>query len=138
MDLKDFVKETVRAIAIGAQELGDELREVGAIINPPTNGNGSDTYEVGGTSHTFRRVQNIEFDVALTTSSSTSGGGKGGIKVFVVEASADATHARTNEEVSRVRFTIPVALPPSEQEAANRQAKTEQIQKLHRPIPPRR
>ena len=130
MDLKDFVKETVKAITLATHELQDELKDAGAIVNPPTTGSGNDTFQINGTNHTFRRVQNIEFDLALTTSSSTSGDGKAGMKIFVLEASAGASHARTSEEVSRVKFSIPLALPPSDQESANRQAHQNQIDKL--------
>lgn len=130
MDLKDFIKETVKAITTATHELKAELAEIGAIINPPTNNNANDTYELGGPSHTYRRVQNVEFDVALTTSSSTSGGGKAGVRVFVLEATADAAHARTNEQVSRVKFVVPLALPPSEQEEANRDAQKLQREKF--------
>ena len=122
MDLKDFIKEVINAITNATNELKSELYETGVIINPPTNGGSNNTFEVGGTQHTLRRVQNIEFDLALTTSTSTTGGGKGGLKIFVVEANVGVTHARTNEEASRVKFSIPLALPPSQQEAINRQA----------------
>jgi hypothetical protein len=137
MDLKDFAKETVKAITLAAHELQLELKDAGAIINPPTTGSGNDTFEVGGTRHTLRRVQNIEFDLALSTSSSTSAGGKGGMKILVVEASADAAHARTSEEVSRVKFSIPLALPASDQESTNRQAQQDRMQKPEQPIPAR-
>ena len=122
MDLKDFIKEFINAITNATNELKSELYETGVIINPPTNGGSNNTFEVGGTQHTLRRVQNIEFDLALTTSTSTTGGGKGGLKIFVVEANVGVTHARTNEEASRVKFSIPLALPPSQLEAVNRQA----------------
>ena len=137
MDLKDFIKETVKAITSATHELQSELAATGAIVNPPTTSGSSDTFEVSGTLHTMRRVQNIEFDLALTTSSSTSGGGKAGVKVFVVEASAGASQTRTNEEVSRVKFSVPLALPPSDQEAANRQADQDSKARLEATFTPR-
>ncbi|WP_103258748.1 trypco2 family protein [Tabrizicola aquatica] len=121
MDLKDFIKETVKAITEAAHELKSELADVGAIVNPPTNGSRADTYKSAGAGDILRRVQNIEFDVALTTTSSVAAGGKAGLKIFVVEASGDAAHTKANEEVSRIKFSIPIALPPSDEEAMNRQ-----------------
>ena len=137
MDLKDFIKETVKAIVLATHELQEELKDAGSIINPPTIGSGNDTFEVSGPNHTLRRVQNIEFDLALNTSSSTSGGGKASMKIFVLEASVDASHARTNQEVSRVKFIIPLALPASDQEVTNRQAHRDRQNKPIQPMPHR-
>lgn len=34
MDLKDFIKETIKGIVIATNELNEELADYGAIINP--------------------------------------------------------------------------------------------------------
>jgi hypothetical protein len=122
MDLKEFIKETVRSLIEATQELRGELAETGAIINPPTNGGSADTFEAGSKSHRQRRVQLLEFDVALTVNARNSAGGKAGLKIFSAELGAEGQHARERVEVSRVKFERPIALPPSEHEAVARKA----------------
>lgn len=129
MNLKEFIRESVTSIVEAASELQQELAAKGAVINPPTDGGASETFEEGGVRHTFRRVQVVEFDVALTASTETSGGGKAGLKIWAAEAGVDGAHARTSEEVSRIRFSIPLALPASEAELSNRTARSQKSKK---------
>ena len=114
MDLKDFVKETIKAVVEATSELQSELATHGAIVNPPTSSGEQTSFEVGGVGDTLRRVQSVDFDVALTTSTTGAGGAKGGLKVWVVEASTDASHSHAKGQENRVRFSIPISLPPSQ------------------------
>lgn len=117
MDLKDFIKETISAIADATEELQAEYLEDGLIVNPPTDGNGVDVYEPKSEVHTFRRIKEIEFDVAVSAESNTQGGGGAGLKVLSVELKGGAEHARSSGTVSRVQFSIPIVLSPAPEEA---------------------
>ena len=123
MDLKEFVKETIAAIADATMELQGEYEDKQVLVNPPAPQSGSDVYQEGSPSYTFRRVRDVEFDVALTVGSETSGGGRAGIKVFSAEIGGSAEKAKTKEQVSRVKFAIPLALRPTGQEAINQALK---------------
>ncbi len=129
MDIKDFIKETVGAIAEATSELQSEYEETGTIINPPVSNQERDLFEEGGTGSTYRRVEVIDFDIAVTASGETGGGGKAGLKILSVEAGMDGKHTQRNEEISRVKFSIPVSLPPSNAESLNRE-KAEQHRKV--------
>ncbi|SHI42682.1 hypothetical protein SAMN04488012_101328 [Palleronia salina] len=120
MDLKDFVKETISSIVEATNELQDEWGDQGVIVNPPVSTLAPGTYKQNSSTHTFRAIQTIKFDVAVTASSQTGGGGKVGVKVWVFEAGTEGEHARHHEEVSRVQFEVPLTLRPSETETTNR------------------
>ena len=85
MDLKDFIAETISAIADATIELQEKYSAENVLINPPAARSGSEVYHEGSANYTFRRVQNIEFDVAVTAASEKSGKGKAGIKVLSIE-----------------------------------------------------
>lgn len=112
MDLKDFIKETISSISEATAELQVSLGSLGVILNPPVDAEDGNVYRAGS-KHTYSRIQTIEFDVAVTASADTSGGAKGGLKVLSFEFGAEGTHSRQSEQVSRVKFGIPLVLPPS-------------------------
>lgn len=101
MELKEFVQETLVEIASGisaaqAQLLTDDIK---AIINPVW----------GDNSELHKHVQNVTFDVAVTSSEKTSGSGKAGIKVIsAFDLSGDISKEKSNANVSRVSFSIPI------------------------------
>lgn len=109
MELKDFVKTAITDIVSAVSELQTELKGNGAIINPalphPVS-NGSVDIGAGN-----QPIQQLTFDVALTTSEAAEvdGNAKGGIAVFSAKLGT-AQHSET-QNVSRLSFTIPVVLP---------------------------
>ncbi len=58
-------------------------------------------------------IQRVEFDVAVTVTEKSGGGGKAGIKVFSIELSGDISKGAEQSTASRVRFTIPF-IPPAQ------------------------
>lgn len=76
MELKDFIKETITAIAKATTKLQAELGPEGVLINPPTNGRDQNTFVEGDDSNYHRPVRDVEFDVALTVEK-VGGGGAG-------------------------------------------------------------
>lgn len=120
MDLQEFIKETISSIAEATLSLQEEFATKGLIVNPPTNQARSDTFDQSA-AYNIRRVESVHFDVAVTATSETAGGAKGGLKVLSVEVGGHGTHAQGSERVSRVQFSIPVALPASNEEGQNKQ-----------------
>jgi hypothetical protein len=129
MDLKDFIKQTVSGIADSVAELQKEYEERGVVINPPVSVNNEKTYLHESERHKYRRIEVIEFDVAVTASSEMAGGGKAGLKVFSAEASLDGRRTSQSEEVSRVKLAIPIVLSPTGIENENRSASRQSEEK---------
>ena len=125
MDLKQFIKATISAIAEASSELQDEFASSGIIINPPSALSGSDVYQPGSSNYTFRRVQNVRFDVAVTAASAAVGGGSAGIKVWSAELGGKAEKTSSDERVSRVQFQIPMTFRASDEEGQNSSAKVD-------------
>jgi hypothetical protein len=122
MDLEEFITQTIRAIAGATTTLQEKLEPKGVTINPPASFSGDPgLVDPQGTAHRLDRVQNVEFDVAVTASSETTGGGGGKIKVMPFEIGGEAKHGQSAEQVNRVRFSIALALPPSEMGKRNRE-----------------
>lgn len=120
MDLKDFIKETITAIIQSTSELQRDFEAVGALVNPPIFSKEGSVYDHDNENYTRRRVEVVEFDVAVTAESEIKGGAKAALRVFSLDASVDGGAGKRSENVSRVRFSIPIVLPPSEVEKSNR------------------
>lgn len=60
------------------------------------------------------RVSLLEFDIALTVSQATET--KGGIAVVVgfLGLGSQGKTEKTNDSLSRVKFSVPIVLPPNE------------------------
>jgi hypothetical protein len=140
MELRTFIKETLVQIVDAVVEAREEAGKKGALINPrmaeetvrvAPPGMGFTTRPNADVVKGFgmflardnRTADMIEFDVAVTASSTaeesgTTGGGvkgRAGIRVVAVELGGEtettAGIRRTDERVSHVKFRIPVALP---------------------------
>ena len=119
MELKEFISQTISAIADATSELQDKYIADDIIINPPSAQSGSDVYQPNSKNYTMRRVQNISFDVAVTASSENAGEGGAGIKVLSIDIGGKASVSNSAEQVSRVSFSVPITLKPSVDERKN-------------------
>ena len=75
MELKEFIKNSITAIADATSELQNELEEEDIIINPPVSAflEREDVVELGA-AYTGRRVKNVNFDVAISSETTKEGG----------------------------------------------------------------
>ena len=119
MELKEFIKGTITSIVEATSELQDEFESQSVLINPPSAQSGGNVFQVGSENYTLRRVKEVDFDVAVTTSDESSKGAKAGIKVFSAEIGGSGKKSKGTENVSRVRFSIPLALKPTKEEGEN-------------------
>jgi len=118
MELKEFIKQSVSAIAEASAELQDELGKDGHVINPPTSS--SDKQNFGRSKDfRYRRVEDIEFDVMVTAESGASGEAKARISVLSVKFGAEGQVKKRSESVNCLRFLIPLALKPSKEYKEN-------------------
>jgi len=139
MDLKTFIKETLVQIVDAVVDAQTDVENKGAVINPrmaeelrqPAPGvfkkHIPDPELVSQLGFYLtadnRKTDMIEFDVAVTASSSAEesatakGGAKAGVGIHVVslevggKTESGSGITRTDERVSRVKFRIPIALP---------------------------
>ena len=58
-----------------------------------------------------RAVSTIDFDIAVTTSNEQEAGGHGGINVLSVKIGGKLSDKDREETMSRIKFSINVALP---------------------------
>ena len=103
MDLKEFVQKTLTQIAEGVVA-AQECAPKGAGVNPRIQGSpqSDENLTSSGT-----RLQEVEFDVALTTTDSSSLGV--GILIAVIGGGGSAEESATS--VSRIKFSVPIELP---------------------------
>lgn len=103
MELKDFIKTTIRDISEAVTELNEEMAETGLVVNPiPDNHESGMVYDKDG-----RWMQKIEFNLTVTSSERTEAGG--GLKVYI--AKAGVNNEMGNEATSSLHFHVTVALP---------------------------
>jgi len=122
MDLKQFITETIQSIVDATWELQlnyDHQPWGGTVINPPVSASNQLLYQVENAAHSYRRIEIIEFDVAVSASEASDTGGKAGLRVWAAEVGVDGKKNSTSEKVSRVKFTIPIALSQSTVEKQN-------------------
>lgn len=120
MELKDFIKDTIRAIAEATTELQDELGPKGILLNPPTNGRDQTVFVEGDNRYHHRPVKDVEFDVALTVGRSGSGAAGAKAKIAIFEASIGGEMSGSSQQVSRLKFSVPLALRATSEEVSNR------------------
>lgn len=123
MDLQEFIKATITSIARATHELQSELADIEVLVNPPSLSGKSDiktTYDPTSPQYYHRHLQLVEFDVAVTASEESTKDAEVGVKLIqVFSAGVSASDATGQENVTRVKFTIPLTLPPHPQEKEN-------------------
>lgn len=102
MELQQFIHDTLVGIARGVADAKASLVPYEASVNPVPKG-ARDLVD-----------QPVAFDVAVTAGESTEGKAEGGIKVMSVGIGGGGSHAKASETVSRIQFTLRVALPRTE------------------------
>lgn len=113
MELKEFIKGVISDITNAVKECQDEVQN-GSIISPP---NGSTEQRMSLQNRPYE-ISHIDFEVAITAETKTTESKEGGIGISVLSAfiggktSDDET--LNSENVSKVRFSIPIVLPPSD------------------------
>lgn len=99
MELKDLVKGVIADITNAVEESQKELGQ--GIVNPGALNN------TGGHETRDYYINNIEFDVAISSSSDVDAGL--GIRIFPIRAGANASGK--DSESARIKFSVPVAYP---------------------------
>ena len=105
MNLQTFVEEALVEIRMAVEGAQRKLHERGLLVGP----------RLGGDTHNI--TSKVDFDVAVEASTEDATKGGGGIKVLAglvdVNAKAETGVKEKESYVSRVKFTIPLYLPPA-------------------------
>lgn len=114
MNISEFIKETIRQVCDGISQASRESSMSDVIVNP--------TISVGEDGNFFiprkpssvamlRRVQKIDFDIAVEVSESEEAGSDGGVSLHVFTAKGNLSTKTTNSTINRVCFSVPICLP---------------------------
>lgn len=111
MKLKDFVSETLKEIVDGVSEAQEYYKQKGGSINSSDISFRTDQGMQMWNNKSGQPVQQIEFDVAVTTTEGTET--KGGIGIFVgpIGLGSQGKSDAINSSSSRIKFSIPILLP---------------------------
>lgn len=117
MNLKEFISETLSQIIEGVKDAQEKAKNHGSKVNPyiwknPENLSRHNFTEASG----GEIMQIIDFDVALTATQKK--GTKGGIGIFAggLGIGSQGQSNSDNTSVSRVKFKVPITLPPFKEE----------------------
>ena len=111
MELKDFITETLTQMMEGVKNAQEKAKEFGAIINPPSEYSKEDTISMRNSIGEYQRIQTVEFDVSLTSTS--TGDTKKGISVAFAGIGVEGGKGNNEQNaiMNRIKFAIPIALP---------------------------
>ena len=107
MELKEFIKHAIIDIKDAIQELNEEMEKEDAVVNPTHVCDSKHSYLDGS----YRNVTDISFDLSLTATEEAGKEGKLGVMGSIIQLGGMAKTGTTNENVNRIRFTIPVCFP---------------------------
>lgn len=114
MDISEFIKETIRQVCDGITWASRDCSQSGVIVNPAISvGENGDFFIPKKTSSIAmqRRVQKIDFNIAVEVTESEETGGEGGVSLHVFTAKGNLTNKTINSTINRVSFSIPICLP---------------------------
>jgi hypothetical protein len=109
MELKTFVSETLKQIVEGVKQAQEDVKNLGATVNPSNTANAEKQLYLTNT--TRRTAQVIDFDISLTETEATQTGGSIGVFFGSVGLGAHGKAESGSNAMNRVKFSIPVALP---------------------------
>lgn len=107
MELKEFVKLVISDITNAVKECQEEI-DNGAIICPTSDSITGFRIE----DNTKAVISNIEFELSVSETSLNESSNGIGVTSFIV-GKLNNGHKNENENLSKIKFSIPVVLPKS-------------------------
>jgi hypothetical protein len=106
MELKLFIENVLTQLVEGVVETQKKVTSLGAVVNPQSFD--KDSAKIGDKS---RPVEIVEFEVGLTSSGSEETSAGVSVLLSVIGVGAKSAKEAHNEAVTRIKFSIPIALP---------------------------
>jgi len=110
MKLQEFVGETLKEIIAGVIEAQEYAAGQNAGVNPRSKHIG-EPRSIRIDDRTREALQNVEFDVAVTSTEGSETKAGAGIFVAAIGLGAQGRTDISSSTVSRIKFSVPVALP---------------------------
>ena len=113
MDLKEFVAQTIIEVIDGVQMAQEHVKETNAKVSPQLTNitTPKDRYIFDYKSETRYAVNNIEFDVAVTTFEGDELKASIGVLTGIFGAGAQGRTEASNTAMNRIKFSVPVVFP---------------------------
>ena len=114
MDISDFIKETIRQVCDGITWASRDCSQSGVIVNPAISVGENGDFFIPKTPSSIamqRRVQKIDFDIAVEATETTEKSGQAGVAIHVVSGKGNYTKGQTSSTISRISFSVPICLP---------------------------
>jgi hypothetical protein len=109
--LEDFITETLTQIIKGVKNANLVAEENGAVINPENAFRSNNGDILIDNSYSFKVVQEINFDIAITAAEKSDTKGGVGVFVSIIGIGAQLKDSMENSTMSRIKFSVPVKLP---------------------------
>jgi hypothetical protein len=107
MELQQFITESLKQIVDGVVDAQGYVKTKGGSINPVVNGLPNRSWD----QRTQTLVQEVEFDVAVTTTEGKETKGGIGVVTGILAIGSQGKTDTSNVALTRLRFIIPIALP---------------------------
>ena len=110
MNVQEFVADTLVQIASAVDDANNRFAEAkfDALANSP---GGNLKSKAGTTYLDIPDFQLIQFDIAVTVETQTNTQGNAGIGISVLKLGTQGETSKSNANVSRIQFKIPLRLP---------------------------
>jgi hypothetical protein len=108
MELQEFIRSVLIQLVRGVEQAQTELKDSKATINP-LGIKAQIALEQNQETPSFT---NVEFEVAVEVKSLGEQSGNAGIQVAVFNMGVDGKKSESASHVSKLRFAVPVHLPP--------------------------
>ncbi len=120
MNLEEFISQALVQVARGMKKAEEGLESAGSIVNPrevsvSTTDGGKIYGYITKTGTSLRAIQLVEFDVAVTVTEGKETKGGIGVVMGAVALGSSGKSDTHNSSISRLRFSIPIALPNGRQ-----------------------
>jgi len=112
MDIKEFVKETLRQIVEGVREVQSEVADKSQIA------------PIGN------RREKVEFDIAVTVEEEKTKDKKAGLSVYCLKAGAGGQTSASTSTVHRIKFSVDVDFESKVEETSRHAKLREEVKNL--------
>jgi len=114
MDIKEFVKETLRQIVEGVREVQSEVADKSQIA-PISN-----------------RREKVEFDIAVTVEEEKTKDKKAGLSVYCLKAGAGGQTSASTSTMHRIKFSVDIDFESKNEKERREASNREEIERLNK------
>ena len=111
MKQQEFVSETLKEIIAGVKESQKYAESEGACVSPRMHWIGEKEMGRCVAETDYANIEQIEFDVAVTSTEGSATEAGAGIFVAAIGLGAKGKSDTSSSSISRIKFSIPLGLP---------------------------